>query len=255
MRTSSVTAAAPPWRARRAVPGPGPHGQGQARLRHRPSPFRHPGPLRQLLRGQGGAGLKTTETPVSPAPVPPGRGPSQTSGDPGPAQRRTTGRGCRLPGSRHPLVRFHCRLPRSTRQVLQLGMPALPVHKLTAGTASRSTTARRLDAAVSPVNSTVPGCRSVQCRAGQAVNRSGAAIPDTVEALVLDLLEWVGPFERPYAEVLEAWRTSCPRLPVWEEATDRGFIERRYGPGRGASISVSSAGQEYLRKHRQSWPH
>jgi hypothetical protein len=41
---------------------------------------------------------------------------------------------------------------------------------------------------------------------------------DSVDTLVLDLLEWVGPSPRPYAEVLEAWRTSCPRLPVWEDA-------------------------------------
>jgi hypothetical protein len=49
---------------------------------------------------------------------------------------------------------------------------------------------------------------------------------DTVEALVLDLLEWVGPNPRPYCDVIEAWRTSCPRLPVWEDANDRGFISR-----------------------------
>jgi hypothetical protein len=36
---------------------------------------------------------------------------------------------------------------------------------------------------------------------------------DTVDALVLDLLEWIGPRPRPYGEVLDAWRTSCPRLP------------------------------------------
>jgi trans-aconitate 2-methyltransferase len=50
------------------------------------------------------------------------------------------------------------------------------------------------------------------------------AASDTVDALILDLIEWIGPEPRPYAEVLEAWRTSCPRLPVWEDATDRGFI-------------------------------
>ena len=76
------------------------------------------------------------------------------------------------------------------------------------------------------------------------------AMPDTVEALVLDLLEWVGPGDRPYAEVLQAWRAACPRLPVWEDATDGGFIERRHVPGRGAVISVSAAGTEHLRKHR-----
>lgn len=37
---------------------------------------------------------------------------------------------------------------------------------------------------------------------------------DTVDALILDLLEWLGPGARPYSEVLDAWRTSCPRLPI-----------------------------------------
>jgi hypothetical protein len=71
-------------------------------------------------------------------------------------------------------------------------------------------------------------------------------VSDTVEPLILDLLEWVGPEPRPYAEVLEAWRTSCPRLPVWEEANDRGFVTR----ARGGLVAVSAAGSEHLRKHR-----
>jgi hypothetical protein len=77
---------------------------------------------------------------------------------------------------------------------------------------------------------------------------------DAVDALILDLLEWMGPRPRPYAEVLEAWRTSCPRLPVWEDANDRGFIARHHAPGAGALVSVSAAGAEHLRKHRQSSP-
>jgi D-3-phosphoglycerate dehydrogenase len=49
--------------------------------------------------------------------------------------------------------------------------------------------------------------------------------------LILELLEWSGPRARPYREVIEAWRKSCPRLPVWEEANERGFIERHHSPG------------------------
>jgi hypothetical protein len=79
-------------------------------------------------------------------------------------------------------------------------------------------------------------------------------VSDTVDSLILDLLEWVGPNPRPYAEVLEAWRTSCPRLPVWEDASDRGFIVRRRVPGGGAFVSVSAAGAEHLRKHRRPAP-
>jgi hypothetical protein len=74
---------------------------------------------------------------------------------------------------------------------------------------------------------------------------------DTVDTLILDLLEWMGPTPRPYAEVLEAWRTSCPRLPVWEDANDRGFIARQHAPARGAFVSVSAAGAEHLRRHRR----
>ncbi|HEX5014807.1 MAG TPA: hypothetical protein VFV72_11695 [Candidatus Limnocylindrales bacterium] len=72
-----------------------------------------------------------------------------------------------------------------------------------------------------------------------------------VDDLILDLLEWIGPGQRPYAETLEAWRTSCPRLPVWEDATDRGFIERRREPGQIAVVAVSSAGAAHLRERRR----
>ena len=75
-------------------------------------------------------------------------------------------------------------------------------------------------------------------------------MPETVEPLILDLLEWIGPTPRPYAEVLEAWRTSCPRLPVWEEANARGFVAREHREGVGAFVSVSAAGLEHLARHR-----
>jgi hypothetical protein len=79
---------------------------------------------------------------------------------------------------------------------------------------------------------------------------AGSAASDSVDALVLDLLEWIGPERRPYAEVLEAWRTSCPQLPVWERANERGFITRNRAPGGGELVSVSAAGAEHLRIKR-----
>jgi hypothetical protein len=84
--------------------------------------------------------------------------------------------------------------------------------------------------------------------------RLRAPVSNTVETLILDLLEWMGPNPRPYAEVLEAWRTSCPRFPVWEDANDRGFIGRHHGPGRDALVSVSAAGAEHLRENRRPSP-
>jgi len=71
-------------------------------------------------------------------------------------------------------------------------------------------------------------------------------MPDPVDALILDLLEWIGPRARPYREVIEAWRTSCPRLPVWEDANERGYLEHRHEPGREAMVAVSASGQQLL---------
>ena len=76
-------------------------------------------------------------------------------------------------------------------------------------------------------------------------------MPQPVDDLIVDLLEWIGPGERPYAETMEAWRTSCPRLPVWEDATDLGFIERHHEPGHRARVSVSASGAEHLRAYRR----
>jgi hypothetical protein len=73
---------------------------------------------------------------------------------------------------------------------------------------------------------------------------------ENLDELILDLLEWLDGNPRPYAEVLDAWRTSCPRLPVWEEANERGFIARQHEPGRGRFVSVSDSGSDYLRNCR-----
>jgi D-3-phosphoglycerate dehydrogenase len=73
---------------------------------------------------------------------------------------------------------------------------------------------------------------------------------ETVDNLILDLLEWIGPGQRPYAETLEAWRTSCPRLPVWEEANERGFIAQLHAPGQAARVAVSPLGRAQLAARR-----
>jgi hypothetical protein len=69
---------------------------------------------------------------------------------------------------------------------------------------------------------------------------------DPVDALIIDLLEWIGPHERPYAEVLEVWRTSCPRLPVWEEANTRGYVDRCSAPGEPAYVMLTRRGAAHL---------
>ena len=69
-----------------------------------------------------------------------------------------------------------------------------------------------------------------------------------IDPLILDLVEWVAARPRPYDEVMTAWRTSCPRLPVWEDAVDRSFLRRVSRPG-GAIVSVSETGLDFLGRH------
>jgi D-3-phosphoglycerate dehydrogenase len=69
------------------------------------------------------------------------------------------------------------------------------------------------------------------------------------ESLILDLLEWVGSGERSYEEVMDAWRTSCPRLPVWEDANDRGLVTQERVDGR-CRVRITTAGLELLDQRR-----
>jgi hypothetical protein len=68
---------------------------------------------------------------------------------------------------------------------------------------------------------------------------------ETVDRLLCDMLAWLEYEPRPYAEVMEAWRTSCPRLPVWEDATERGYVEQ-IRDGRSAMVRVTPAGRSFL---------
>jgi DNA-binding PadR family transcriptional regulator len=72
---------------------------------------------------------------------------------------------------------------------------------------------------------------------------------DNVENLILDLLEWAGSKERTYQETMDAWRTSCPRLPVWEDANDRGLLEVGSANGRSV-VRLTTAGRAVLREKR-----
>lgn len=68
-----------------------------------------------------------------------------------------------------------------------------------------------------------------------------AAVSAETEALILDLVEWIAKEPRRYEDVMDAWRTSCPRLPVWETACDRRYLVRDDG-----MVRVTAAGLETL---------
>lgn len=74
---------------------------------------------------------------------------------------------------------------------------------------------------------------------------------DTTDALLLDLVEWLAARPRPYGEVMEAWRTSCPRLTIWEDAVDRGLVVSEPVTGGGTIVKATPRGREFLRDKRQ----
>ena len=76
-------------------------------------------------------------------------------------------------------------------------------------------------------------------------------VDTTVESLILDLLDWLAARDRTYEEVMDAWRTSCPRLPVWEDADDRGLVGRELRDGR-CIVSITPSGLALLEQRRPS---
>lgn len=84
---------------------------------------------------------------------------------------------------------------------------------------------------------------------GREVRKLETSVTNSVDVLVVDLLEWLSRRERSYEETMDAWRTSCPRLPVWEEANDRGLVATEYRDG-CSCVRVTPAGTEVLARCR-----
>jgi hypothetical protein len=72
---------------------------------------------------------------------------------------------------------------------------------------------------------------------------------DLADPLVLDFVEWIAREPRFYAEVVATWRTSCPRLTIWEDAAGRGYVTRETVAGVGLIVTVTEAGKKILREH------
>jgi hypothetical protein len=84
------------------------------------------------------------------------------------------------------------------------------------------------------------------------INQQAATIRN--KTLVLDLVEWVARGPKSYDEVMEAWRTSCPRFPVWEDAVELGLVMRVRENGRAAMVRVTPEGTAFLRAEGRVTP-
>jgi hypothetical protein len=63
----------------------------------------------------------------------------------------------------------------------------------------------------------------------------------TASAATVQLLVWIAEQSRSYAETIEVWKTSCPRLATWEDALADDLV--RIDRGR---VLLTAAGGELL---------
>jgi hypothetical protein len=62
-----------------------------------------------------------------------------------------------------------------------------------------------------------------------------------------EFLAWVASRRRTYPEAMEAWRSSCPRLTVWEDALLDGLIQvEGDGPVRHSEVTLTPRGRAIL---------
>jgi hypothetical protein len=65
----------------------------------------------------------------------------------------------------------------------------------------------------------------------------------TAAASTLELLAWIAERPRTYAETIDVWKSSCPRLTVWEDTLSDGLVHVQSG-----RVLLTAAGSELLAK-------
>jgi putative acetyltransferase len=75
---------------------------------------------------------------------------------------------------------------------------------------------------------------------------AGGATPEPVSLLMIQFLDWVASRPRTYAAAMDAWRTSCPRLSVWEDALIGNLIRVGEVDAGGAEVALTSRGHAVL---------
>ena len=64
---------------------------------------------------------------------------------------------------------------------------------------------------------------------------------DSPSLIMIQFLSWVADRPRSYAETMDAWRTSCPRLSVWEDAVIADLVRLEGEGGRAVKLTVRGA--------------
>jgi hypothetical protein len=70
---------------------------------------------------------------------------------------------------------------------------------------------------------------------------------EPISLLMREFLTWVASRSRTYADAMEAWRSSCPRHTVWEDALVDGLVQVEPGsPLRQAEVTLTPRGRAIL---------
>ena len=81
----------------------------------------------------------------------------------------------------------------------------------------------------------------------------GTAMSNPAHALTLQFLAWIAEDTRTYAQAMEAWRSSCPRLSIWEDAILDGLVALDGGATRDRSrVTLTPKGRAMLRANEST---
>lgn len=70
---------------------------------------------------------------------------------------------------------------------------------------------------------------------------------NTQDALTAQMLEWIASGDHSYSEVLDVWKTSCPRLSVWEDACIDGLVDCT--AVQTGSVFLTEKGKRFMERH------
>ncbi len=64
--------------------------------------------------------------------------------------------------------------------------------------------------------------------------------------IMIQFLQWVATRPRRREEVLDAWQSSCPRFPVWEDARADGLVRQCGGETGEHRVELTARGRAML---------
>ncbi|WP_295143250.1 hypothetical protein [uncultured Reyranella sp.] len=64
--------------------------------------------------------------------------------------------------------------------------------------------------------------------------------------IMIQFLQWVEARPRRREDVLDAWQSSCPRFPVWEDARADGLVRQCGGDAGEHRVELTERGRALL---------